>query len=203
MIQRRGKFIKIQKEINKHRRKEQKELLRVFKNRNLRVKEMALYEEFTKVRNDPELRRFKIKTRYEYAIYKIQQWWRRHLLKRFMADRVHQSASREPQALLFADNEQHEDDQEESAHDAYIDNMVKAVQDDIRFNLDRDPERLIIKFQRYFRMKQMIKKCRSKLQSVHSSAKVVLHKQIKEFFEELKSPVPFNYIVSVYYDTNN
>ena len=32
---------------------------------------------------------------------------------------------------------------------------------------------------------------------------IFLHKYIKEFYEELKSPEPFNYIVSVYYDDNN
>ena len=61
---------------------------KVFKRRNIRIREMALYEEFNKVRTDPSLRRFKIKTEYEYAIYKIQQWWRRVLLKRFISCQV-------------------------------------------------------------------------------------------------------------------
>ena len=44
---------------------------KVFQNRNVRVKEMALYEKIDKVKFDPELRKLNIKTKFEHGVFKI------------------------------------------------------------------------------------------------------------------------------------
>lgn len=41
------------------------------------LKQMQIFKQYQDVKYDPALRRFKIRNHYDFAIYKIQQWWRR------------------------------------------------------------------------------------------------------------------------------